>query len=307
MTLFPAATFQEIWVDPWTMHTEMTIWVVAMSFLVSTACGLLGNFLLLRRMTMMGDAISHSVLPGIVVAYLVSGVRVGLAPFLGAVSAGMITVLLIDEMARRGRVRHDAAMGIVYSSLFAFGVVLISLNAGHIDLDAQCVLFGELGFIALEQGPSLGGVTVPLPILIMAGVMGTTVIAMVAFYHTLVVTSFDSALAAARGLRPTGVHRCLMCMLTVVVIAAFQAVGAILVVAMLVIPGASSAFLFTRLPARLWGTVAFSAGASLLGFHLARWAQCSTAPAVVLAAAALFCIAWAYAGALEVFRRRNPA
>jgi len=272
----------------------MTAWIVIMSFLVSSTCGLLGNLLLIRRMTMMGDAISHSVLPGIVVAYILSGQRTGLAPFLGAIIAGMATVMLIDEISRRGRVKRDAAMGIVYSSLFALGIVLISLNAGNIDLDAQCVLFGELGFVALEKGPSLGRFTIPMPVVIMACVMGITIFAITAFYHTLVVTSFDPGLAAARGLRPARVHRLLMCILSIVVIAAFQAVGAILVVAMLVIPGSTSAFLFRRLPARLWATIAFCALSSFLGFHLAHWAQCSTAPAVVISAALLFCTVWAF-------------
>ena len=208
-----------------------------MGFFVTTACGLVGNYLILRRMALVGDAISHSVLPGIAIAFLLAKSRSSFAMFLGALVAGVVTTVLIEVIHKKSRVKQDAAIGIAFTSLFAVGVILISVFASKVDLDQECVLYGEIAFVPLEEMVTLGGLTLgPLSVVRMAAV--TLVIALLVgcFYKELLVSSFDPALAVSLGINSTVVHYALMAMLSVVVVSAFEAVGAILVVAMLILP-----------------------------------------------------------------------
>src|SRR5688572_18970176 len=149
--MIPPFDFQRVIVEPWTEFLPDYGWVAVMGFLVMLACGLLGNFLILRRMALVADAISHSILPGIVIAFLLGKSRGPVAMFFGAVVAGMLTTLLIEIIHRRSRIKQDAAIGIVFSTFFAAGVLMISLFAGQVDLDADCVLYGELGFAGAED------------------------------------------------------------------------------------------------------------------------------------------------------------
>src|SRR6185436_890814 len=122
MNVIPPFDFQRVVVAPWTSDAGTFGWVALMGFLVATACGLVGNYLILRRMALVGDAISHSVLPGLVVAFLVAKSRASLPMFLGALVAGILTTVFIELIHKKSRVKQDAAIGIVFSSLFALGV-----------------------------------------------------------------------------------------------------------------------------------------------------------------------------------------
>ncbi|HEX8311137.1 MAG TPA: metal ABC transporter permease, partial [Chthoniobacteraceae bacterium] len=148
--LIPPFNAHDVLVAPWTENLYTFGWIALMGFLVTLACGLIGNYLILRRMALVGDAISHSVLPGIAIAFLVAQSRDRLVMFAGALAAGVATTLLIETIHRRTRVKQDAAIGIVFSTLFAIGVILITLFASQIDLDADCVLYGEISFVSLE-------------------------------------------------------------------------------------------------------------------------------------------------------------
>lgn len=138
--LIPPFDFQRVFIAPWTQDFASSVWIAAMGFLVATACGLVGNYLILRRMALVGDAISHSILPGIAVAFLVSGSRGSWPMFIGALVAGAVTTVLIEVIHKKSRVKQDAAIGIAFTSLFAIGVILISLFASKVDLDQECVL-----------------------------------------------------------------------------------------------------------------------------------------------------------------------
>jgi manganese/zinc/iron transport system permease protein len=292
-----------VFIAPWTENLPMFGWIVLMGFLVTLACGLIGNFLILRRMALVGDAISHSVLPGIAVAFLIAKNRHSLAMFIGALAAGVATTMLIEMIHRRSRVKQDAAIGIVFSTLFAVGVILISVFASQIDLDADCVLYGEISFVAIEPRVVLGGVEIaPESVFVMAlvtlGVGGLTFL----FYKELLVSSFDSGLAASLGINPAMMHYSLMCALSVVVVSAFQSVGAILVIAMLILPGATAFLLAQRLPAMLCLSVVHSALSALLGMHLAIWLDCAMAGAMVVAGAGLFVLAWIFSPSQGLIR-----
>jgi manganese/zinc/iron transport system permease protein len=303
----PPLNFHDVFVTPWTDGFEFNCWILLMGFLVTAACGLIGNYLVLRRMALVGDAISHSVLPGIAVAFLIAGNRSSFAMFLGALAAGFITTLLIETIHRRTRVKQDSAIGIVFSTLFAIGVIIISLHAGHVDLDAECVLYGELGMVQMEPKVAISGVEIaPESVFIMGLVTLAVVALIVLFYKELLVSSFDGGLSASLGINPTLMHYCLMSALSVVVVSAFQSVGAILVVAMLILPGATSYLLTHRLPMMLALSVVHSALSAVLGLHLATWLNCSNAAAMVVAAAGLFAMAWVFSPTQGLLQRLRP-
>jgi manganese/zinc/iron transport system permease protein len=293
--LIPAFNFHDVIVAPWGENFSMFGWIALMGFLVTTACGLIGNYLVLRRMSLVGDAISHSVLPGIAIAFLIARTRSNFAMFAGALVAGVVTTLLIETIHRSTRVKQDSAIGIVFSTLFALGVILISLFASQVDLDQDCVLYGEISFVPLEPRVILGGFEIaPESVFLMGIVTLLVVILILVFYKELLVSSFDSGLASSLGIRPGLIHYSLMGALSVVVVSAFQSVGAILVIAMLILPGATSYLISQRLPTMMILSVIHSALSAVLGMHLAIWLNCSMAGAMVVAAAALFGLAWIF-------------
>lgn len=293
--IIPAFDFHRVIVAPWTQDIGSFGWTAVMGFLVAAACGLVGNYLILRRMALVGDAISHSVLPGIAIAFLLSGSRGSLPMFLGALAAGIATTSIIELIHRNTRVKQDAAIGIVFTSLFALGVIIISLFAAKVDLDQECVLYGEIAFIPLEAPLQLAGVSLgPPTVLRMAVVALLTGALVLGFYKELLVSSFDPALAVSLGINATVVHYALMSWLSVVVVSAFESVGAILVVAMLILPGATASLLAQRLPIVHTLTLVHAALSAILGGHLAAWLDCSIAGAMAVMGAVLFGFAWVF-------------
>lgn len=294
-SLIPDLDVHRVFIVPWTENIASTGWIVLMGFLVTVACGWVGNYLILRRMALVGDAISHSVLPGLAVAFLLTSSRGSWAMFLGALVAGVMTTVIIEIIHKKSRVKQDAAIGIAFTSLFAVGVILISLFASKIDLDQECVLYGEIAFVPLETSVEIGGVELgPLPVVRMAVVAALTLLLMLLFYKELLVSSFDPALAFSLGINATVLHYFLMGWLSMVVVSAFESVGAILVVAMLILPGATASLMSHRLPLIMALTAAYAALSTLLGFHLATWLECSIAGAMVVAGAGLFCVPWLF-------------
>ncbi|HAV64337.1 MAG TPA: ABC transporter [Verrucomicrobiales bacterium] len=316
--LIPAFSFRQVFIEPWSETGGDYLWVVLMGFFVTAACGMTGVYLILRRMALVGDAISHSVLPGLAVAFLAGSLiaggdastghlaETGIAGghydfrnptlmFIGALVAGVLTTLLIELIHKKSRVKQDAAIGITFSSLFAIGVILVSLFAGKVDLDADCVLYGEIGFVAFQPFATIAGHELtPWPVLRMGVVFLLTAGLIGVFYKELLVSSFDAGLASSLGINPTWVHYSLMCWLSVVVVSAFEAVGAILVIAMLILPGATAALLTHRLPVVFILVLIHSAISSLAGLHLALWLECPTAGAMVVVGAMQFCLAWMF-------------
>jgi manganese/zinc/iron transport system permease protein len=217
----PVFDWQRVVVQPWTADFSITVWIVLMGFFVTAACGLVGNYLLLRRMALVGDAISHSILPGLVVAFMIFKTSAIWVAFTGALVAGMLTVLIIEFIHRQSRVKPDAAICIAFTTLFAVGVVLMSMleSTGSFHIDADCVLYGEIAFVPLEPpvlwiGYSLG----PPSALRMIVVFGVVVLAIATFYRELLVTSFDPGLAKSLGMRTAVWHYGLMGALALVVV-----------------------------------------------------------------------------------------
>jgi len=293
MKLIPQFDFQSVFVSPWTSDLMSYGWIMLMGFFVILACGLVGNYLILRRMALVGDAISHSILLGIVGAFLLTGSRGTAAMLGGALAAGIVTSIIIELIHRHSRVKQDAAIGIAFTSMFALGVILVSLYAHKVDLDQECVLYGEIAYIPLEPFVMINGTEiVPGPVLRMGIVALVTVGLLIAFYKELLVTSFDPALAVSLGIKVGVVHYALMSMLSVVVVSAFESVGAILVIAMLILPGATAMLCTRRLPGVHWLTALHAAISSVGGTHLSILLDCSVAGAMVLVGTLLFILAW---------------
>ena len=223
--------------------------IILVGGLCAMACALPGTFLLLRRMSMMGDAISHAVLPGLAIAFLISGSRANLWMFLGAAIAGILTALFTQWITRFGKVERGAAMGIVFTTLFAIGLVLIRKAADHVDLDAGCVLYGALEYTPLNMVTLFEDETsffaVPRAALVIGATFLFNALIIALFYKEFKLAAFDPGLAQTQGFRPQIMHYLLMTMVAVTTVAAFEAVGSIIVIAMLIVPPAT-AFLLTR-------------------------------------------------------------
>ncbi|MGD1914918.1 MAG: metal ABC transporter permease [Phycisphaerales bacterium] len=243
------------------------------AILAAVCCALLGNFLVLRRISLMGDAMSHSVLPGLVIAFLITGSRSAPVMFVGAALAGIATVVLVELIKRLGRVEPGAAMGVVFSVLFALGVLLIERAARNTELDADCVLHGQLESLVWD-GPSswsalgLSEVIQAAPPSIWTLVI-TCVLAIllvVVLFKELRLAAFDPAFGTSQGFSATALHYVLMVFVAGATVAAFEAVGSILVIAMLIVPASIARLLTDRLASQIMVSVVAAIAAAVSGY-----------------------------------------
>jgi manganese/zinc/iron transport system permease protein len=266
---------------------------MATAAVIAASCGLVGTLLVVRRMSLVGDAISHAVLPGIAVAVLAGGRAGGPLGFLGAVAAALLTVWLTQGLRTAGGLSEDAGAGVVFTTLFAAGVLLVGLAPPGTHLDAACVLYGELAFLPFDT-MSLAGWQVPRAFVAGAVVLAGLAIAAAATWKLQVFTAFDPAGARAAGIPVGGVTIGLLAATAVATVASFDAVGAVLVVAMLVAPAAAAELLTRRLHRMALLAMGIGAMAACLGY-LAAWRLHTSAAGMigvvlglVYAAAAVF-------------------
>ena len=278
-------------IDPWRSPT--TVWLVLTAAFTAIACGFPGALLVLRRMSLAGDAISHSVLPGIVIGFLISGSLDSPWLIAGAAVSGWLTVMAIELIHRRGGVREDAATGIVFTAMFSIGVILLRLFASRVDLDPDCVLFGNLETAIHGRRVGVAGLEVPSIVVTTgtAALLGTGFVA--AIYHRLLATSFDPALAKLTGQAPALTQSLLLGVTAAVVVAAFQTVGAVMAVALLVLPAASMLLVTRRLPRLLAGVFFHAVVSAVGGLYLAVWLNINLGASVVIAGAVVFAVCWA--------------
>lgn len=290
--LIPEFNAYRVFVEPWTVNLAQTLLMTSIALIVALSSALIGNYLVLRRMSMLGDAISHSALPGIVIAFLISGNRNSLSLTIGALVAGIVTTVLIEFIHRRSIVKVDAAIGIVFSMLFALGVLLLEF-APHTDLDPDCVLFGQLEWLGVYAGNDpFGSLLKSKQFQLLFGVFILTTVLNIAFFKELLVSSFDPLLAGAQGFRPSFIHYAMMCVLSLIVVSAFEAVGAILVIAMLILPAATAYLVTHQLRTMIAVSLSHAVLSTLGGIHLAIWLDCPASACMVLVGAFLFSIAW---------------
>lgn len=253
--------------------------------LIAISCGLLGTFLMLRKMAMTGDAISHAVLPGIVIAFLISGSREGFAMIIGAGLFGVVATILIEYLVTRVRLQADASIGVTFTLLFAIGIILITFFAGQVDLDQDCVLYGEIAYLPIDLWITSSGTSMGPRVMYLAIINLVLVLAfIVSFFKELKLSTFDSQFAATIGLSTTAVNYGLMGMVSYTTVSSFEAVGAILVVAFLAVPPAI-AYLWTKdLKKLLRLTVLVGIAVSFFGYYLAYYINSSIAGAMATVA-----------------------
>ena len=246
---------------------ELDGWIVASGLLCAVAAALLGNFLVLRRLSMLGDAISHAVLPGLAVAFFITDSRNSLPMFLGALVVGMLTAFFTEWIRRAGRVDEGASMGVVFTSLFALGLVLIVQAADHVDLDPGCVLYGAIELTPFDM-VRLGTWEVPRAVATLGVIALLNALFVTVFFKELRISAFDPALATALGINATWMHYALMVFVALTAVASFEAVGNILVVAMLIVPAATAYLITDRLSRMVCWSVLVAAVAAVSG-HVA--------------------------------------
>ncbi|MFM7115446.1 MAG: iron chelate uptake ABC transporter family permease subunit [Planctomycetota bacterium] len=284
-----------LWPADWSWTPDG--WIIVAGILCAVSAALLGNFLVLRKLSLLGDAISHAVLPGLAIAFLVTSSRSSWPMFVGAVIAGLVTAGATQWIRQAGKVDESASLGVVFTCLFALGLVLIVQAADRVDLDPGCVLYGAIETTALDK-VELWGVQLPRVIWVLGAVLCVNVLAVLLLYKELKLSSFDPALATSLGISANLMHALLMILVAITAVASFESVGNILVVAMLVVPP-SAALLITDRMARviLWSAL-IAAGSAVLGHWLATvvpgalgYRSTSTAAMMAVASGWLFCLA----------------
>ncbi len=268
-------------------------WILLTASLVGISCGIVGVFLILRKMAMMADAISHTVLLGIVTAYLLTQSLSGIHMLIGAALAGVLTTFLVQWLHSLG-VQQDASIGVVFTTLFALGVVLIATKVGNAHLDVQHALMGEIAFIPWNTMslPIVGEIPIATFILIL--VLFVVVVVIGAFYKEWKITTFDPALAASLGIPVLAMHYLFMTLVSITTVAAFDAVGAIMVVAMLIAP-AASAYLWTdRLIKMMILSAGFGVLSAVIGYYFALWIDTTISGSMALTTGVIFFISFIF-------------
>jgi len=278
-------------------------WIIVTGALVASACGLVGCFLVLRKMAMIGDAISHAVLPGIVIAFLISGSRDSLIMLFGAAIIGLITVFLIQLFTQSG-VQSDASIGVVFTALFAVGILLVSLFTRDIDLDLDCVLYGEIAYVPWNTIDFMGIGIGPKAIWGVGLSLLLSVIVISLFYKQFKICSFDPAMAAAVGIPVALFHYLLMGLVSITTVASFESVGAILVVGMLVVPPATAYLLTEKLSRMIFYTIIIGCVSSIIGYYFASILDASIAGCMICVAGAIFILALLFSPSHGVIMRK---
>jgi manganese/zinc/iron transport system permease protein len=285
---------------------QIEIQLVAL--VVAVACALPGVFLVLRRMAMMSDAISHTVLLGIVVAFFI--VEDLSSPFLifGAALTGVLTVTLVELLHRTRLVKEDAAIGLVFPALFSLAVILISRYAGAVHLDVDAVLLGELAFAPFDRLVIGGRDIGPTALYVMGGILLLNVLFIILFYKELKLATFDAGLAAALGFAPGLIHYSLMAVVSITAVGAFDAVGSILVVALMIAPPVTAYLLTDSLPRMIGLSALIGAIGAIAGFWLANALDASIAGSMATMLGILFALAYLFApqrGLVALASRRH--
>lgn len=251
--------------------TQAQIEIQLIAAVVAAACALPGVFLVLRRMAMMSDAISHTVLLGIVLAFFVVEEFGHPLLVVGATAVGVLTVSLTELLNKTKLVKEDAAIGLVFPALFSIAVILISVFARNVHLDTHVVFQGDLAFAPFDRFMLFGIDLMPRTLAIMLGILLLNALFIVLFYKELKLSTFDAGLAAALGFSPALLHYGLMTLVSVTAVGAFDAVGSILVIALMIVPPATAYLLTDRLPRMLGLSVLIGVAGAISGYWLARW------------------------------------
>jgi manganese/zinc/iron transport system permease protein len=269
--------------------------IILVASLTALTCALPGVFLVLRRVALMSDAISHAILLGIVLAFFYTKDLASPILVLGAALVGILTVTLTEGIIHTKKLKKDAAIGLVFPVLFSIGVILINRYTGDVHIDADCVLFGEIAFAPFNRliinSVDLG----PQGLWVMLGVLMLNVIFITLFYKELKVATFDPGLAAALGFFPGMIHYALMTLVSITAVGAFEHVGSILVVALMIAPPAAAYLLTDRLSGMLLISGMIGIMSAVSGYFLAYWVDGSIAGSMATMSGVIFLLVFVFA------------
>ena len=271
-----------------------TLAIALTAIFTAISCAVLGAFLVLRKMTMVGDAISHAVLPGIAIAYLLSQSRASLPMFLGAALVGVFATVIIEILSKKWKVQSDASIGMTFTTLFALGVVLITFWSDKVDLDQECVLYGEIAFVPFNTwtlaGKSMGPIALWTSGILLILVLIYTLVG----YKGLLMSSFNADYAAVLGIGIGAWNLSLMSMVSLATVVSFESVGAILVVALLVAPAASAYLISSQLKTMIGLSALFGFTGSLGGYFLSAALDTSIAGGIATTLGVQFAVVLAF-------------
>ncbi|NRD18436.1 metal ABC transporter permease [Winogradskyella eckloniae] len=263
--------------------------------IVAIACAIPGTFLVLRKMAMISDAISHSILPGIVVGFFITQDLNSPLLILLAALTGIITVILVEYIQKTGLVKEDTAIGLVFPALFSIGVIMIAKNANDVHLDVDAVLLGELAFAPFDRLLIAGTDVGPKSLWVVGTILIITIALLILFFKELKVSTFDKGLAASLGFSPAIIHYGLMSVSSVTTVGAFDAVGAILVVALMIAPAATAYLLTTDLKRMLALAIGFGIFSAIFGYWVAHWLDASIAGSITTILGLVFLFVYLFA------------
>ena len=288
------------------MDAQVEIQLIAA--VVAIACAIPGVFLVLRKMALISDAISHSILPGIVIGFFITEDLNSPLLILLAALMGVITVVLVEAIQKTGLVKEDTAIGLVFPALFSIGVILIAKNANDVHLDVDAVLLGELAFAPFDRLIVSGTDIGPKSLWVMGTILLITIGMLFAFFKELKVSTFDAGLSAALGFSPVVLHYGLMTVSSVTVVGAFEAVGAVLVVALMIAPAATAYLLTSDLKKMLVLSVIFGVFSAIAGYWVAHFLDASIAGSMTTVLGLVFLIVYLFApnkGLIAVMYRQK--
>ncbi len=263
--------------------------------LVAIACAIPGTFLVLRKMALISDAISHSILPGIVIGFFLTHDLN--SPWLIILAAvfGVITVVLVEFIQKTGLVKEDTAIGLVFPALFSVGVIMIAKNANDVHLDVDAVLLGELAFTPFDRfivnELDLG----PKALWVVGSILLITLSLLITFFKELKLSTFDVGLSSALGFSPVIIHYGLMTVASVTTVGAFDSVGAILVVALMIAPAATAYLLVNNLKKMLMLSIFFGVFSAIAGYWMANILDASIAGSMTTVLGVLFLVIYLFA------------
>ncbi|AEG31439.1 metal ABC transporter permease [Thiomicrospira cyclica] len=264
------------------------LWIIITAILTALSCALVGSLLILRRMAMLGDAISHSVLLGIVISYLLFDTLALPALLFGALLAGLVTAWLSTAISQRSIIQPDASLGLVFIWMFALALVLIALFADRVHLDHHHIVFGEMAFLPFERWRWMDLDLGPRAFWIALSLFIVNLCILLVAFERFRLTTFAPSFALSLGISVGFWHYLLVSMVSVTAVAAFDLMGSILVVAFLVIPGATAYLISQQLKTLLVLASIYAISAVLLGFGLAWWLDTALSAAMAFMSGMLF-------------------
>lgn len=267
------------------------------SIITGISCGLIGTFIMLRRMSLLGDALAHAVLPGVVIGFMIAG-KGQLSIFIGAVLSGFVTVVLISYINRNSKIKEDTSIGVIFTGAFALGILLVSqLKQVHIDLSSY--LFGDVLGVSNDD------------IILSTIIMVLIIASVVLFYKQLLITSFDPTMAMSIGISTAAVHYFLMSLLSMTIVTSLQSVGIVLLVAMLITPPATAYLLTEKMKPLLILSAGLGTLSGVTGLFLSYYFNFSSGASMVLVSVSFFALAFIFSpkeGILtKAIRRRKKA